>query len=75
VTALLKPLKKMDNFKIGQVVSFTNGFAKPFKGEIVKIYNEGDSLVIIEEGDEAGMLMHKAGLVIGTCINISQVVR
>lgn len=61
----------MNELKVGQVVSYTNGNAMFVQtGEIVKI--TGKQLVIIN--DEAGMILWNAGYAVGDCIAESQII-
>ena len=60
---------KNSNFKIGQVVNYTNGNPSIYTGEIVKIKEK--TLIVID--DAAGMELWKAGCAVGSEITFNQV--
>jgi len=57
------------NFKIGQVVNYTNGNPSIYTGEIVKIKEK--TLIVID--DASAMQLWKSGYAIGTEITFNQI--
>jgi len=57
--------------KVNQVVNYVNGSEAVYTGTIKKITNSG-YLVIIDETDEAAVILWNAGFAIGDCIRPSQ---
>ena len=57
------------NFKIGQVVNYTNGNPSIYTGEIVKIKEK--TLIVIDDASE--MQLWKSGCAIGNEIAFNQI--
>ena len=70
----LKNLSNMtqSNYQIGQVVNYSNGGLSVYTGTIVKVLDNGQQLVIID--DEAGMQLFNAGIACGSCVHPSQII-
>jgi hypothetical protein len=60
---------KNSNFKVGQIVNYTNGNPSINTGEIVKI--KETTLIVIE--DASGIELWKAGYAVGSEITFNQV--
>jgi hypothetical protein len=60
----------MENYKVGQLVSYKNGSPTIYSGIIVKVLP--NQLVIID--DEAGMILYNAGYSVGDCVSPSQII-
>ena len=60
---------KNSNFKICQLVNYTNGSPSIYTGEIVKIKEK--RLIVID--DASGMELWKAGYAVGSEISFNQV--
>jgi hypothetical protein len=60
----------MENYKVGQLVSYKNGNPAVQTGTIVKVLP--NQLVIIN--DESGMILWSSGFAVGDCISPSQII-
>jgi hypothetical protein len=60
----------MENYKVGQLVSYKNGNPTVQTGTIVKVLP--NQLIIID--DKAGMILYNAGHSVGDCISPSQII-
>ena len=59
------------NFTIGQQVNYSNGNPPIYTGQVVKINQENQTLIVID--DEAGMQLWNAGYSVGSEITFNQV--
>ena len=59
------------NYKIGEIVNYTNGNPSVYRGEIVKV--KPNTLVVIDTDDKAAAELYKRGYAVGTEIAFTQI--